>query len=449
MPDTPQYSVLRPKSRILDYGKVARDNGLYTDPSLSGGKGWVYTPSPLSCTGFQTTWSEGHPYRLLGKGKDGKDIGGAFRSEKRYVTLEPGGREIDLSKFPRVKALSSLSGGIRYSGEGPAIARAFPNALSAYPPTLETSQEALYVKGSTAIARCSPTKSTANLSQALIELKRDGLPASPLHKFFKQMKDDTSFKEHISHLSEEYLNYQFGLVPMYNDLKSLYKAIAHSGDIWEQYRRDAGRWVRRGYKFPLEEESSVVQPPVSRGDPLAFPATVYKTSTGTYTVERQVRRDTWFSGAFTYYLPDKTGYAALDSLIESAAWAHHVLGLDLSPETLYNVSPWSWFVDWFVNLGDVITNLSSAMVDKLVMPYGYIMEHVTVTDIYRLAGIEYKFGTQGPPVRQLCLVTETKQRIAATPYGFGLNWDGFSPTQWAILAALGITQGGRAVPHVR
>lgn len=33
-----------------------------------------------------------------------------------------------------------------------------------------------------------------------------------------------------------------------------------------------------------------------------------------------------------------------------------------------------------------------------------------------------------------------KVRRAASPYGFGLNAEAFSPKQWAILAALGLTR---------
>jgi len=35
---------------------------------------------------------------------------------------------------------------------------------------------------------------------------------------------------------------------------------------------------------------------------------------------------------------------------------------------------------------------------------------------------------------------ETKERVTASPFGFGLTWDGFTPYQMAILAALGVTR---------
>jgi hypothetical protein len=111
--------------------------------------------------------------------------------------------------------------------------------------------------------------------------------------------------------------------------------------------------------------------------------------------------------------------------------------LTLDPNVLWRLAPWSWLVDWFVNAGDVISNLTDMAIDGLVLQYGYMMEHTIICDELRLVGPRFKSGALVDTT--LCLVTETKQRVKATPYGFGLSWSSFSPTQLAILAALGIT----------
>jgi len=117
--------------------------------------------------------------------------------------------------------------------------------------------------------------------------------------------------------------------------------------------------------------------------------------------------------------------------------AKKLLGLSLTPETLWNIAPWSWAVDWFSNTGDVISNLSDWASDGLVMHYGYMMEKTIVKDTYNIT----PSGIQAfPSVPNLTLVTETKQRIRANPFGFGLSFDGLSTIQKAILAALGISR---------
>lgn len=445
MPVSPQISTMKYKSRNLDFGRDVINSGvkIYGNDYPNGTKPWV-------ATGFQDTWSEGHPFHLLGKGVNGNNIGGAFRTEKRFVTDHLGGQEIDVSKLPRFKGLSQPSGNIVYYGEAAALPTSLPSTRAHYPPNLDSSEEELFAKGGTAIARCKPTNSIANLAQALIELKRDGMPALT----GANLKNVTFNKKlparkRLEGAASEYLNSVFGWTPMGSDIDSFAYAAEHSGELWRQYQKDAGKWVRRSYKFPLERTTDTLQVVPNTVDPYGFASPVYRQSQGTYTLTRHVQRRTWFSGAFTYHLPERTGYAALDKVLSLASQARYLYGLSIDPATAYAVAPWSWLIDWFVNLGDVISNLTSLSYDGLAMPYGYIMEHVTVTDVHQLTGIEYAYGTQGPQPRVICYVTETKQRLAASPYGFGVTWDSFSPSQLAILAALGISRGGSAVPHVR
>jgi hypothetical protein len=149
-------------------------------------------------------------------------------------------------------------------------------------------------------------------------------------------------------------------------------------------------------------------------------------------------RHTWFSGAFTYHLP--IGYKSRVGLVSAAAKAGPLLGIELTPETVWNASPWTWAVDWFSNAGDVISNLSDWAVDGLVLKWGYIMEHTLQSVTYTLVGgCRYKpYGlTFASPVTAW---KETKRREKATPFGFEISWLGMSPRQLAISAALGITR---------
>jgi len=75
----------------------------------------------------------------------------------------------------------------------------------------------------------------------------------------------------------------------------------------------------------------------------------------------------------------------------------------------------------------------------LVLKYGYIMEHSIVSDSYSFSGpTGFKTSDVHPLVVKL--VTETKIRRKATPFGFGLTLGGLSSTQKAIMAALGMSR---------
>jgi hypothetical protein len=157
---------------------------------------------------------------------------------------------------------------------------------------------------------------------------------------------------------------------------------------------------------------------------------------GVLTQIRTVERRRWFSGAFTYHVPvDESRYGRL---AKQASDARKLYGATIDPEVLWNLTPWSWAADWIANTGDIMSNVSDAITDGLVMRYGYLMEHTIIKDTYTLAG----FDIIGVPSNSLItsFSTETKRRVRATPYGFGLTWEGFTPYQLSILAALGISR---------
>lgn len=117
---------------------------------------------------------------------------------------------------------------------------------------------------------------------------------------------------------------------------------------------------------------------------------------------------------------------------------HKLLGLRLDPELLWNLAPWTWLIDWFGNLGDVVTNGSQYLFDGLVMKYGYVMEHYKEVSIFDTTPIRFINGTSASP--QATFLRETKRRLGATPFGFGLDIATLSEWQWSILAALGMSR---------
>jgi len=118
--------------------------------------------------------------------------------------------------------------------------------------------------------------------------------------------------------------------------------------------------------------------------------------------------------------------------------AGKLLGITLTPDTLWNLAPWSWAVDWFSNAGDVVSNISDWAVYGLVLRYGYIMEHTIVRDTYTRTPTG--LNVSGGATSSITLVTETKIRRRADPFGFGLSGVALNATQQAILTALGISR---------
>jgi len=311
-----------------------------------------------------------------------------------------------------------------------------------FPPDHVSSKSSLDHLGATMVARCKPTNSVANTVAALKELHSDGLPSIP---GLNALKDKSLFLKTLG--GGEFLNVVFGWKPLIADLKSFRKAVEGFDRILRQYHRDAGGVVRRSYGFP--KTTTVEVHSAADYDPQLWFMTPHWATPSTMgnfvqdvwskaTLTRTIEQRQWFKGAFTYYVP--VGNDLLDKLGRYASDSKKIGGLLPTPDELWQAQPWSWAVDWFSNAGDVISNLTDSATDSLVMRYGYVMEHTIVTDTYSCDPIHLQDDSWYtiPPIS---FITETKLRQKANPFGFGLTWDGLSPVQLAIAAAIGITRG--------
>jgi hypothetical protein len=287
-------------------------------------------------------------------------------------------------------------------------------------------------KGTTAIARVAPTNPAVDGAVALGELVREGLPKMA----GKALKNDA---DKFKALGSEYLNVEFGWKPFISDLRKLAHVVTTSDDYITQLTRNSGRDVRRRYKFPKEVSEGPRQE-VHGGWPGAasgyLSSEAYE-SLGQLYVRQTTTAETWFSGSFTYHF-DLRGSSSWDRVSAAATRARHLYGIKLTPDVLWNLMPWSWALDWGANIGDVMTNVSLFANDGLVMRYGYVMEHRKVFDTYRLENLHLR-GV-GLVESQQSFGKETKIRLRASPFGFGLSFDGFTPRQLAIITALGITR---------
>lgn len=358
------------------------------------------------------------------------DMGGPFYNKKDSVEL--GERHYDLAHDNGYyKRYYGYSGPLVAGISTDSAAKAGP-FLDSYDASNEVTLDGL---GATAISRCAPSSPHAQVYSAIGELRNDGLPAVP---------GLTALNG--GGLASEYLNFVFGVQPTISDIRKIYSSLKDTEKILKQYIRDSGRLVRRSYSFPVEEK--VISTTTSKGVLPNGPGSAWSNSylwqrLGDLTITTLETREVWFSGAFMYYAADPSGN--LGKIARQIQKANHLLGIAPTPSAIWELQPWSWAVDWVTNIGDVLNNVSMFLTDGMIMPYGYVMEHKLRTIQYTYAGgIAKTYGGGTTPVTlQQSFYRETKRRRPATPFGFGLELGDFSPRQWAILAALGATQGGR------
>lgn len=297
------------------------------------------------------------------------------------------------------------------------------------PPT----EDDLRASGTTAIARTTPTNAAFSLSQAVGELMQDGLPRVVGAEAWR----DRTLK--ARHAGSEYLNYEFGWLPMVNDVRNLARVVKNHHSLMKSYYEGSGKNMHVGFEFPSSFTSYDLSDTSIYDAILRWSDRWFFIGQQSGSVSRTNR--TWFKGCFTYHAtPPGMSNSFMDHIDRAASYADHLLGVRLTPETVWNLTPWSWAVDWFTNTGDIIHNISAFARDSLVLKYGYIMAHDRLLSNVVMSGGSNGQGTYvGGSLSQL---RERKIRYAANPYlGFGTTGS-LSGAQKAILLALGLSRTG-------
>lgn len=321
--------------------------------------------------------------------------------------------------------------------------------------------QSLEAYGPTAWNRYKPTKPLADFGQMLGEA-RD--LTRLLHFRFKSLKD----------AGGNHLNVEFGWKPFISDLKKLLKMFDILVKAVAQLVRDNNRGVRR--KGPVESQTwtegptliktglypevlypSAFEDPYKHGtegsssprnlsEYFPYPTAFLPASHGGYAddwwkldlYQSEEYSDTIrFSGRFRYYIED----------VRDTDWWFRVqrelLGLTPNFSLIWELMPWSWLIDWFTNVGDVISNAEDRVVDKLTADYAYLVREKRRITTYtvRLIPSRTWFGEDGPRNPEDCTVRVYRNltvRREASPYGFGLTIGDLSYRRMGILAALAL-----------
>lgn len=308
-----------------------------------------------------------------------------------------------------------------------------------FPGVPNTTQLSYY--GPAAIQRTIPTSPHVSLAQGLTELKREGIPA---------LVGAAALAGRVAHFRElggEYLNLEFGWKPLLSDIQGTYSSVTQAAKLLRQYQRDSGKIVRRKTSFQPITTFEVLQKDAF-GTLLKFPGWSTaswnaafeggSSGSGLMTTTRKTTISTWFSGAYTYFL--QSDNTTLNRMFGFEQKANLLFGTRVTPDVVWNLAPWSWLSDWYVNIGDNIANASALSADGLVMKYGYLMQETVIEVTVTYHGPRLINGQSSGTVVQ-SFTTRRKTRTKASPYGFGSNPASFTSRQWAILTALGFARG--------
>jgi len=325
--------------------------------------------------------------------------------------------------------------------------------------------------GQQAMLKFTPTRPKLNLSTSLAEILREGIPNlwGPTNgielAIIKERARQESltlkgknyrglvFKDLIDGAAGDYLNYMFGIAPVVSDVANLVSAFNEMTDILRQYQEDAGKGVRRSGILHRDVRNSVFSPSSLsyQGYVDALGMTNYPAFVGVQTSNSSDEASRYassiqstvtqykseiirFSGSFSYFLPlNDDFWSGVDSF--NSSWAR-LLGRPLSWETLWELVPWSWFVDWFLGIQTAIAAAELAADPNLVVNYGYVTRSVILT-----TQVDTILTWPNPSLGYITRVStmyqsSKKERYRANPFGFTLKTPGgLNPTQWSLLVA--------------
>lgn len=373
------------------------------DYRTSGFVPWKHKTLRLQNSFSLESYNNFHWRSRLGTGS----VGGPFYLFKRtYTTVTP-----------RVFNSNIYVGPAVYTSRAAGWSKNLPRTI------VKVTDAELASFGTHAIASCDPTNSVADVATAGGELVFDELPRLPglaMREATRIARRSRAEKREIGATGGEYLNVQFGWLPMVSDVRKFAYAVKHHAEILDQYQRDSGRKVKRTYELPTTVTSS---------NDVGNMSDIDSNTTVSCSQYNTLTKRTWFEGAFRYSIP--IGNDPITRIRRYAKLADKLLGVEIDPETLWNIAPWSWAIDWVTDVGDITHNLVSFLLDGNVMQYGFAMCHQTL-DVKT-------FATSGS--YRLFYTDEIKQRLPASPFGFNTDWGSFTPRQLAIVAALGISRG--------
>lgn len=310
-----------------------------------------------------------------------------------------------------------------------------------------------------------PLKPKADLLVSIAELLREGFP----RMISRELLDPSKFrgrKLRLKALGGEYLNVVFGYKPIISDVIKVYDTLQKIDEIVEQWIRDDKKSIlrHRSVSLPrkvvnLDEDGSGGQkiqtaffpPRAGINEPYyRYEWTNNPSWYSSFSRRGQVvyEENITFSAQFSYDLSKLRLLSAFGDdgpLTESNAALREYLGLhavglaptDFSWVTLWNLVPFSWLVDWFVNIGELFDNYRAEQSAQLQMGWAYVSTHAT----RKVHCTTYVKGVgDGMTIRQTVDARQKSiRRLKATPFGFDVSFDGLTANQSAILGALALS----------
>ena len=301
--------------------------------------------------------------------------------------------------------------------------------------------------GASALRAATPTRPDFNLTRFIGEL-RDTNRIFKVGNYIPNSPGD---------LGGSHLNYQFGIQPTVSDLHQGAEAVLNADRMTREFVRDSFRLVKRSRVLSSTSSTASSSSALSSGGNQSIAGVTVRSNAGnggtevgypTLGVTASSSLTQRCGTYFEYFVGDPYGYTSrMDSYV---AQAEKVLGGGLNPSTAYDLTPFSWMLDWFVDIGSLLSYQQQIADNSLTYRNGFCVTeatsraHAVIGDRgTEIAGSQWARGAYG----QASYTRKEYHRTPGSPYSLSPTWS-LNPAQWAIVAALGLTKADR-IPWIK
>lgn len=261
------------------------------------------------------------------------------------------------------------------------------------------------------LAACNPNQPHVSVPTALAELRDIPL-------LVKDFGDDL-----LSRVARGYVSYRFAIKPMIGDLRKLFGFVDAVKQRLEYLNRLAeGKNMKRrcvldshteGTDWSNEKLLNSVGPAVYGKDRIRYSMKMWGT----------VQYKAASHAVIPTHWVDQTRLAIR---LTAGVTTHGAL------KTAWELAPWSWLTDWFLNIGDMIDATDNTV--PLTFQHLCVMRHTVARRSWQVTRYPDWVSVTGTQFEQ----TELKERWLVAPLvPFNVSIPALNAGQWSILGALG------------
>jgi hypothetical protein len=261
------------------------------------------------------------------------------------------------------------------------------------------------------------------------------------HDAWKQLGGNSfSAQQAPKKASDAFLNQQFGWSPFLSDLGKFSTAFGDTAKYMSQMSHGNDKW--KTYRRTLLDDYQVVKVASGTGWRVQPAGVVHEnilcTGPATWELYEEISTLVTTSGQFKWYKPEfDLSNAEYNSAMNRIGRQMTMYGLRINPSNVWRATPWTWLIDWGLNVGRNIDRVTEYLFDGVVSKYLYVMQH-RVRTMKFITKLPFR---DGPRTLTFSRIIDVKQRTpSSSPFGFSLPWSGLDARKLAILSALGISR---------